>query len=161
MVRWKGWLVAGFLLAGLVAYAEWSTPTDEYGKFVGPGQIKQAYGATTTNTGTTAIDFTLAPGRTFELLAVRVTVTAGIDEVALTSEVNLEVKVDSELGAAYDHIILSEDLSLIDTGLLITYDPPIPFVATDEIDVDYDDTENSGDDLVGVELLYRNIGAAP
>lgn len=151
----------------VAAYAEWSTPTDEYGKFVGPGQIKSA-GYTTAAIGTTAISDTLAPGRTFELIAIRATVTdigdGEEDGNVVGQSANLTVTIDSSLGAAYDHLLFSEDISTLEPGIMMTFSPPIPFVATDELDIAYDGTAGGAgtdQEALGVELLYRYIGAAP
>jgi len=153
-------LAAAPLVLVVAAYAEWSTPTDEYGKFVGPGQLKSYTAVTTTDIDTTAIAATLAPGRTFELLAVRATVADGGDTTAATSN-NIQIKIDSYSGAAYDHIIFLEDVSTVGTGIQVVYDPPMPFVATDELDITFDGTSTGDDDLLGIELVYRYIGAAP
>ena len=132
---------------------------DDNGKYVGRGDLLSGV-FTTAAAGTTAISGTLAPGRSFELLAVRVTITDGGDETAQDQSANLSLKMDSANGAAYDHILFLEDYELLGTGIQIVYDSPIPFTGADEIDVAFDATVGGDDEIVGVELVYRNAGAS-
>jgi hypothetical protein len=150
-------LFTGIAVAQVI-HGAW--PASEYGRFVGPGSLLHQTAHTTTNAGTTAISFTIAPARDFELIGIRATVTEDGAVEALTSSL-LTAKLDAFLGSAYDHTIFSEDLSIVGTGIMIIYDPPIPILASDELDISFDDTGSSDDDMVGVEVMYRYIGAAP
>jgi len=149
-----GLLACSVVLLGVTQVME----VDDNGKYVGRGDLMSDV-HTTAAAGTTEIAGTLAPGRSFELLAIRVTITDGGDETAQDQSANITLTMDSASGAAYDHLIFSEDYELLGDGIQVVYDPPIPFSGADEIDVEFDATAGADDEIVGIELVYRNAGA--
>jgi hypothetical protein len=98
-------------------------------------------------TGAAAIAATLAPGRAFQLLEVRLHLSA------VGASGSLTATVDSNAGSAYDVKLLSEDLSSI-TDLIWQPDFPLHFDAGDEIDFAW---TNAGTKTYGLEVKFNPL----
>jgi len=96
--------------------------------------------ATVTNvTGAAAINVDYAPGSAFWLESVTLNLSA-----APTTSQNFTIVLDAGDGAAYDTTLYSGDLSVIGGGTTdLVYQPALEmlFESTDEIDVDFTNTD--------------------
>ena len=91
---------------------------------------------------------TLAPGVAFQIEEVRVHLSA-----AGGASENLTVTLDSDTGAAYDVVLASQDMELVQDWV---WQPSRPhmFQADDEIDIAYTNTNGR---TYGVEVYWSAI----
>jgi hypothetical protein len=95
-------------------------------------------------TGAVAIAKELAPGVSWTLREIRIHLSAA------GTAGNLTVTLDSGAGAAYDLVILTQDMSLI-TNLLWQPTQPIKFTASDSIYIAW---PNASVRTYGLEVIY-------
>lgn len=96
-------------------------------------------------TGAAAIATTCAPGVPWQLESVRVHLSAAGGAGSLT------VTVDNGAGAAYDVLLLTQDMTAV-TSLVWIPARPIEFFADDEVDVAY---TNANTRTYGLEIVYK------
>jgi hypothetical protein len=96
-------------------------------------------------TGAAAIASTLAPGEYWRLEEIRVHLSAA------GGAGNLTAKIDSGAGAAYDVVILTQDMAAV-TDLVWTPDRPMDFTDTDELDIAW---ANASTRTYGLEIVYK------
>jgi hypothetical protein len=98
-----------------------------------------------------AIAETIAPDSHFELIGIRVK-----SDGAVTTSENLTVTVDTEVGAGFDSVALTVDLSTIatieTTGYEHLFDPLRTYSTNDEIDIAFANTEAN---QITIELIVR------
>ena len=97
-----------------------------------------------TATGAAAIAKTVAPGKRWVLLEVRLHLSAA------GGTGNFTATMDAGAGAAYDCVLLTQDMS---AATDVHWQPtrPIVFSATDELDFEYVNTNAS---TYGLEVIY-------
>lgn len=93
-------------------------------------------------TGTAAIAKTIAPGRAFQLLEVRVHLSAA------GGAGNFTINHDSGNGSAYDVNIATQDMTAV-TDYIFQPDIPMHFDSGDEIDIAW---ANAGGKTYGLEV---------
>ena len=98
-------------------------------------------------TGAVAIATTLAPGRAFQLLEVRVHLNGA------GGAGNFTAKVDAINGAAYDLNIITQDMTAV-VDLIWQPDSPLHFDSGDEIDFAWD---NAGTKTYGLEVKFSPL----
>ena len=98
-------------------------------------------------TGAAAIDLTIAPGGRFQIENIRVHLSAAGTAGDLT------VTVDSGTAAAYDTVLLTQDMSSI-TNLNYIFTHPVKLEAGDEIDIAW---ANGSTRTYGIEVVYSLI----
>ena len=96
-------------------------------------------------TGSGAVATTLAPGKAFQLLEVRV----HLSSASATSE-NLRITMDAGAGAAYDSVLYSEDMDTV-ADLVVTFTDRY-FSSTDELDIAWTNTDAR---TFGLEIIYK------
>lgn len=97
-------------------------------------------------TGAADVAATLAPGAAFELREIRVHLSAA------GGANNLTVTADSGLGAAYDVVHLTQDMTSV-VNLCIIFQPEEKmFGATDELDFAW---TNGSTRTYGLEVVYK------
>ena len=98
-------------------------------------------------TGAGALAHTLAPARTLRLLEVRMHLSAAATQDTLT------LTIDSALGAAYDSVLDSQDM----TGLseyVFRPTTPVILMKGDEIDFSWTNTDGR---TFGLEAIYQEL----
>lgn len=98
-------------------------------------------------TGAAAIATTLAPGRAFQLLEIRIHLSAA------GGAGNLTVTVDANAGAAYDLNIITQDMTAV-TNLIWQPTYPMHFDSGDEIDFAW---LNAGTKTYGLEVKFSPL----
>lgn len=98
-------------------------------------------------TGALALSTTLAPGRAFRLLEVRIHLSAA------GGAGNFTATVDANAGAAYDLKILTQDMTAV-TDLIWQPDEPLHFDNGDEIDFAW---TNAGGKTYGLEVKFNPL----
>jgi hypothetical protein len=98
-------------------------------------------------TGAAAISTSLAPGRAFQLLEIRVHLSAA------GGAGNFTATVDANAGAAYDITLLTQDMTSV-TNLVWTPDCPLHFDSGDEIDFAW---ANVGTKTYGLEVKFNPL----
>lgn len=98
-------------------------------------------------TGAAAIASTLAPGRAFQLVEVRVHLSAA------GGAGNLTATVDANAGAAYDAVLITQDMTAV-INLVWQPDYPLLFDSGDEIDFAWD---NANTRTYGLEVKYNPL----
>lgn len=98
-------------------------------------------------TGTGALALTIAPGYKWQLKEVRVHLSAP------GGAGNLTATMDAGAGAAYDCVLLTQDMS---TATDVHWQPtrPIVFSATDELDFAW---ANASGITFGIEVIYGTL----
>ena len=96
-------------------------------------------------TGAVALATTLAPGRAFQLLEVRI----HLNEAGGAG--NLTATVDNNAGAAYDLNLITQDMTTI-VDFVWQPEYPIHFDKSDEIDFAW---ANAGTKTYGLEIKYN------
>jgi hypothetical protein len=94
-----------------------------------------------------ALATTLAPSRAFNLLGVRLHISAVGGAGSLTA------KMDANAGAAYDTVLLTQDLAAI-SDLAWIPTQPMHFDKGDEIDFAW---PNAGNLTYGIEIMYEPL----
>lgn len=95
-------------------------------------------------TGAAALALTVAPGKPWVLLEMRIHLSA------VGGSGNLTATMDAGAAAAYDTVLFTQDMSAIaDKHWQPTR--PIPFSATDELDFAW---ANAGTKTYGIEVVY-------
>lgn len=103
-----------------------------------------------TATGASTIAKTAAPGARFQLLAVRLHMSA-----APTTSQDFTVTLDAEDGSAYDTILYKRDLSVGSvTDLYVPFGEEYIFESGDEIDVAY---ANDDTGTYGLAIMYKLV----
>ena len=92
-----------------------------------------------------AIAFTVAPGRAWQLKQIMCHLDAGGAASAFTAT------LDAAAGANYDAVLYSTSMGSV-TSLVRTFDPPIELKAGDEVDIAY---ANGSSAAFGVTVVYR------
>jgi len=100
-------------------------------------------------TGSAAIAESLAYDGPLELICVKLNLSAAGGAVE-----NFTVTVNSNTAAAYDTILLSQDMNTVQ-DLFWLPDQPIPITGDDVIDFAY---ANSNGRTYGLEITYRKAG---
>jgi hypothetical protein len=98
-------------------------------------------------TGAAAIAKTIAPGRPWELESIRVHLSAA------GGAGNLTAIIDNGVGAAYDHNLLTQDMTAV-TDLTWSPDTPMLFSEDDELDIAW---ANAGTKTYGLEIVYKTF----
>jgi hypothetical protein len=98
-------------------------------------------------TGVAALATTLAPGRAFQLLEVRMHLSAAGGAGNFTSD------VDAGAGSGYDLNIITQDMTAV-VNFIFQPDYPMHFDAADEIDFAW---ANAGGKTYGLEVKYSLI----
>ncbi len=103
-------------------------------------------------TGSAAIASTLAlsPARSYQIKEFRIHLDAA---GGAAGNVDLTVRIDAVAGAAYDVLILSQDMTLI-TDILFQPKEPIVLNLGDELDVVY---ANGGSATWGLEITFNSL----
>lgn len=101
-----------------------------------------------TATGAVAVATTLAPGVAFRIIEVRIHLSAA----SATSE-NFTIALDSYAGAAYDAVILSQDLNGSTDFVWVPAERRY-FHKTDELDFAWANTDTR---TYGLEILYEPV----
>lgn len=96
-------------------------------------------------TGAEAVGFTLAPGVAFELTEIRIHLSA------VGAAANLTVKMDAIAGAAFDAIVITQDMTSV-LDLFWQPDHPMFFNAGDELDFAW---ANGSTRTYGIEVIYE------
>jgi len=109
--------------------------------YMGLQNIKQS------STGAAAIASTLAPGIGWQLLGIRVHLSAAGGSGSLTAT------VDNGSGAAYDCVILTQDMTSV-TDLVWSPERPMEFGPNDELDIAW---PNAGTKTYGLEIIYKTF----
>ena len=88
-------------------------------------------------TGAVAIAEALAPGAKFRLLRIEIHLSA-----APTTSQSLTITLDAGLGAAYDTLLYTNDLSVTSvTDLVVEFGEGYEYEANDEVDIAYTNTD--------------------
>ena len=102
-------------------------------------------------TGAAAIATTVAPSTStvgaYELIGYKVHLSAA------GGAANLTATVDDASGAAYDVVLVTQDMTSV-TDLVQVFDPPIPMDSGDEIDFAW---ANGSTRTYGLEVYYRRL----
>lgn len=98
-------------------------------------------------TGIVALATTLAPGKAFQLLEVRIHLSA------VGGAGNLTATVDAIAGAAYDLNVITQDMTAL-TDLVWQPDSPMHFDDGDEIDFAW---ANAGGKTYGLEVKFQTL----
>ena len=96
-------------------------------------------------TGAVALSDTINPDKAFQLEEVRIHLSAA------GGAGNLTVKLDANAGAAYDAVLLTQDMTLV-TDLLWQPEKPIPCDKGDKIVIAWDNTNGR---TYGLETKFR------
>jgi hypothetical protein len=96
-------------------------------------------------TGAAALSSTLAPGRAFQLLEVRIHLSA------VVASGNFTATVDANAGAAYELNIITQDMTSI-VNYIFQPDFPMIFDYGDEIDFAW---TNAGTKTYGLEVKFN------
>ena len=96
-------------------------------------------------TGAAAIASTLAPGVAWQLESIRVHLSAAGGAGDLTAT------IDSGIGAAYDIVILIQDMTTV-TDLVWNTERPMEFGPDDELDIAW---ANAGTKTYGLEIVWK------
>lgn len=96
-------------------------------------------------TGSSAVSLQVAPGIAWELCELRIHLSAA------GGAGNLTATVDAGAGAAYDAVILTQDMTSI-ADLVYAPDVPIQFDSGDKLDIAW---ANSGGKTYGIEAKYK------
>ena len=134
----KKFLVILSVLILLVAFSAQAADTTTY---MGLQNSKQ------NATGAAAIASTLAPGQAWQLLGIRVHLSAAGGAGSLTAT------IDNGAGAAYDYVILTQDMTAV-TDLIWSPERPMEFGPTDELDIAW---PNAGTKTYGLEIIYKTF----
>ena len=94
-----------------------------------------------------AVDRNIAPGRAWQLESIRMHLSVG------GAATNLTVTVDAGAGAAYDVVLVTQDMNGV-TDYFYKPDFPIPFGPSDEINIAY---ANGGGAVIGTEVYFQPI----
>jgi len=98
-------------------------------------------------TGAAAIASTLAPGVAWQLEEIRVHLSAA------GGAGNFTATVDHGTSAAYDRVILTEDMTTV-VDLVWQPTRPMEFLAGDELDIAW---ANAGTKTYGLEVVWKAI----
>jgi len=98
-------------------------------------------------TGADAIAMTLTPGIAWQLEGIRV----HLDDAGGAG--NLTAKIDNGEGAAYDIVLLTQDMTAV-TDLMWSPEDPIEFRAGDSLVIEW---ANAGEKTYGLEIVYKGI----
>ena len=101
-------------------------------------------------TGAVALASTLAPTVEFEIVEIRIHLSAAGGAVG---DVNFTATVDSGQAAAYDFVMVTQDMTLL-TDYLYQPSQPLVFEAGDEIDFAY---ANGSTRTYGLTVVYREV----
>jgi len=111
-------------------------------------EVKKLSVCTERATGTTgAIAKTLAPERAFQLLEVRLHLNGA------GGATNLTATVDAKAGAAYDIVLIKQDMTAV-TDYVWQPDAPMQFDSGDEIDFAF---SNGNNRTYGLEIKYNPL----
>ncbi len=100
-------------------------------------------------TGSAAIAETLAPGRAWRLVDIRVHLSGA------GGAANLTATLDHSGGAAYDNVILTQDMSsIVDMSISDSGFVPMSFDAGTELDIAW---TNGSARTYGLELVWQEI----
>ena len=94
--------------------------------------------------GSAAIATTLAPGESFQLVAVMCHLSAA------GAAGNMTITLDAIAGAAYDAVIVSQDMTDV-TSYVNVFEIPIQFDAGDELDIAW---ANGSTRDYGLTIIY-------
>jgi len=99
-------------------------------------------------TGAGALALTIAPGKPWVLLEVRVHLSAA------GGAGNLTATMDAGAGAAYDCVLLTQDMT---SAVNVLWQPTRPhaFGSTDELDFAW---ANASERTFGIEVIYGTLG---
>lgn len=103
---------------------------------------------TTKATGSAALSLEVAPGRPWQLEEIRIHLNAA------GGSGNLTVTLDSVSGAAYNAVLLKQDMAQI-TDFVFAPERPMTFNAGDKIVIAW---ANSGGKTYGVEVKHKVVG---
>ena len=98
-------------------------------------------------TGAAAIASTLAPGVAWQLEEIRVHLSA------VGASGNFTATVDNESGAAYDEVLVTQDMTAV-TDYIWHPTRPKEFKAGDEVDFAW---ANAGTKTYGLEVIWKAI----
>jgi len=98
-------------------------------------------------TGAGVVAYTLAPGTAWQLESIRVHLSAA------GGAGNLTATLDNGAGAAYDYVILTQDMTAL-TDLIWNPERPMEFSGTTELDIAW---ANANSRTYGIEVIWKSI----